>query len=132
MVTQMVRTVPETILFKIAMENEGQIKFTNQNVHYIDHDSDYVTEIRHSSPHGVDLVLDCQYEDNFLRDLNLLRPMGKYVLFGTQAAVHRRPFFDSARTVSYYYLTTNYNVQLGCFSFGFSDRSGGAKIKFHR
>jgi NADPH:quinone reductase-like Zn-dependent oxidoreductase len=113
MVTQMVRTVPETILFKIAMENEGQIKFTNQNVHYIDHDSDYVTEIRHSSPHGVDLVLDCQYEDNFLRDLNLLRPMGKYVLFGTQAAVHRG-FFDSARTVSYYYLT-NYNVQLGCF-----------------
>jgi NADPH:quinone reductase-like Zn-dependent oxidoreductase len=97
MVTQMVNTVPDTILFKIAMENEGQIKFSDQKVHYIDHDSDYVTEIRHSSPHGVDLVLDCQYEDNFLRDFNLLRPLGKYVLFGTQAVVNRG-FFESART----------------------------------
>jgi NADPH:quinone reductase-like Zn-dependent oxidoreductase len=129
MVTQMVNTVPDTILFKIAMENEGQIKFSDQKVHYIDHDSDYVTEIRHSSPHGVDLVLDCQYEDNFLRDFNLLRPLGKYVLFGTQAVVNRG-FFESARTVSLILKVQNL-LYLSKFVL-LSLRSGGAKIKCHR
>jgi NADPH:quinone reductase-like Zn-dependent oxidoreductase len=100
MVTQMVRTVPNTRIFKIAMNKEEvQGESADQIVNYIDHDADYVTEIRHSSPHGVDLVLDCQYEDNFQRDFNLLRPMGKYILFGTQAAINRG-FLDSARSVS--------------------------------
>ncbi|XP_046444248.1 synaptic vesicle membrane protein VAT-1 homolog-like [Daphnia pulex] len=98
MVTQMVRTVPNTRIFKIAMNKEEvQGESADRIVNYIDHDADYVTEIRHSSPHGVDLVLDCQYEDNFQRDFNLLRPMGKYILFGTQAAINRG-FLDSARS----------------------------------
>lgn len=100
MVTQMVRSVPQTRVFKIAMnKEEGQGESADEVVHYIEHDADYVSEIRHSSPHGVDLVLDCQYEDNFNRDFNLLRPLGKYILFGTQAALNRG-FFDSARSVS--------------------------------
>ena len=99
MVTQMTRTVPNTRVFKIAMnKEEGQGESADEVVHYIEHDADYVSEIRHSSPHGVDLVLDCQYEDNFNRDFNLLRPLGKYILFGTQAAINRG-FFDSARSV---------------------------------
>ncbi|KZS11912.1 Synaptic vesicle membrane VAT-1-like protein [Daphnia magna] len=100
MVTQMASTVPDTRIFKIASEKEeGQILTSDQFVHYIGHDSDYVSEIRHSSPHGVDLVLDCQYEDNFHRDFNLLRPMGRYVIFGTQAVINRG-FFDAAKSVS--------------------------------
>lgn len=127
MVTQMASTVPDTRIFKIAAEKEeGQITTSDQFVHYIDHDSDYVTEIRHSSPHGVDLVLDCQYEDNFNRDFNLLRPMGRYVIFGTQAVVNRG-FFDAAKSVS--------GMEL-CEMFRFNSmvviRSGGAKIRFHR
>ncbi|XP_057378558.2 synaptic vesicle membrane protein VAT-1 homolog-like [Daphnia carinata] len=98
MVTQMASTVPDTCIFKIASEKEeGQILTSDQFVHYIGHDSDYVSEIRHSSPHGVDLVLDCQYEDNFHRDFNLLRPMGRYVIFGTQAVINRG-FFDAAKS----------------------------------
>lgn len=98
MVTQMVRTVPNTRLFKIAInKEEGSGESADQVVHYIEHDADYVSEIRHSLPRGVDLVLDCQYEDNFQRDFDLLRPMGKYILFGTQAAINRG-FFDSARS----------------------------------
>lgn len=100
MVTQMVRSVPNTRVFKIAMEKEHvQGESADSVVQYIEHDTDYVSEIRHSSPHGVDLVLDCKYEDNFDRDFNLLRPMGKYILFGTHAAINRG-FFDSARSVS--------------------------------
>jgi NADPH:quinone reductase-like Zn-dependent oxidoreductase len=105
MVTQMVRTVPNTRLFKIAInKEEGSGESADQVVHYIEHDADYVSEIRHSLPRGVDLVLDCQYEDNFQRDFDLLRPMGKYILFGTQAAINRG-FFDSARSVSCIYIT---------------------------
>ncbi|XP_057378830.1 synaptic vesicle membrane protein VAT-1 homolog-like [Daphnia carinata] len=100
MVTQMARSVPNTRIFKIAMNREeGGLggESADEVVHYIEHDADYVSEIRHSSPHGVDLVLDCQYHNNFQRDFNLLRPMGKYVLFGTHAAINRG-FFDSARS----------------------------------
>ena len=97
--TQMTRNVPNTRIFKIAANKEGQGETFDEVVHLIEHDADYVSEIRHTSPHGVDLVLDCQYEDNFNRDFNLLRPLGRYILFGTQSAVNRG-FFDSARSVS--------------------------------
>lgn len=100
MVAQMVHSVPNVRLFKIAA-NPKEENETESWVHYIDRDADYVSEVRHISPHGVDLVLDCEYEDNFNRDLHLLRPMGRYVLFGTHATVlGERGFFETARSVS--------------------------------
>ena len=119
----MTRTVPNTRVFKIAMnKEEGQGESADEVVHYIEHDADYVSEIRHSSPHGVDLVLDCQYEDNFNRDFNLLRPLGKYILFGTQAAINRG-FFDSARSVR-----LNDRYRCPCLNFFFLQWWGQEKI----
>lgn len=99
---QMLRHVPGARLFKIALpQEEGAGETLDEMVHFIDRDADYVSEVRHVSPHGVDLVLDCQYEDNFSRDFNLLRPMGKYVLFGTHAAFNEGHggFLEAAKSV---------------------------------
>ncbi|KAK4035756.1 hypothetical protein OUZ56_027840 [Daphnia magna] len=93
MVTQMARTVPYTRIFKIAMDNEErQSESADKTVHKIVHDADYVSEIRQNSPNGVDLVLDWHYDDNFQRDFNLLRPMGKYVLFGDKTSFFQKIF----------------------------------------
>jgi hypothetical protein len=118
----MCSSVPNVRLFKIAT-NPLEENLPESAVYYIEHDADYVSEIRHFSPLGVDLVLDCQvntyyairllflnwlrsftnfqYEDNFSNDFNLLKPMGRYILFGTQTSVtgEGRGFFQSAKSV---------------------------------
>lgn len=94
----MASTVPDTRIFKIA-NKEGQSEPGDQTVQNIEHGADYISEIRHSSSHGVDLVLDCHYDNNFHDDFNLLRPMGKYVAFGYRASAYRG-IFDTIRWVS--------------------------------
>ncbi len=103
MISQMVKTVPNVRLFKVvSREDIEHAALPSSNIVYINQDADYVSEIRHISPHGVDLVLDCEYEDNFSRDFNLIRPMGRYILFGTHSAVlGEKGFLDSARSVSF-------------------------------
>lgn len=100
MVIQMLRNVPNIRLFKIAMLEE-EILIPDELIYYIDRDTDYITEIRRTSPQGVDLVLDCNYENNFNHDFHLLRPMGKYVQFGTHAAFREgHPgFMEAAKSV---------------------------------
>ena len=105
--TQMVRTMPKTRIFKISMDKTGKKhqESLDHAVHYIEHDTDYVSEIRNNSPKGVDLILDCQYSvDSFHRDFNLLSPMGKYVLLGTQSLNFNNGFFNTARSVSTMFL----------------------------
>lgn len=100
MVSQMAKTVPNVQLFNIAAGSQEESETTSVGtVHYIDRRVDYASEIRRVSPMGVDLVLDCQCEDNFHKDYNLLKPLGKYILYGTQSAVtgESRGFFGAAR-----------------------------------
>ncbi|XP_046632252.1 synaptic vesicle membrane protein VAT-1 homolog-like [Daphnia pulicaria] len=99
LVTQMARTVPNTRIFKITAErmNGKHVESSDHAVHYIERDTDYVSEIRNSYPHGVDLVLDGLHESNFHRDFNLLSPMGKYVLFGNRTT--NGGLFDTAKSV---------------------------------
>jgi NADPH:quinone reductase-like Zn-dependent oxidoreductase len=96
----MARTVPNTRIFKITAERmDGKhVESSDHAVHYIERDTDYVSEIRNSYPHGVDLVLDGLHESNFHRDFNLLSPMGKYVLFGNRTT--NGGLFDTAKSVS--------------------------------
>ena len=98
MVSQMAKTVDEVQLFNIATGPHEDCP-SDSIVHYIERGVDYASEIRHVSPQGVDLVLDCQCEDNFHKDYNLLKPLGKYILYGTQSAVtgESRGFFGAAR-----------------------------------
>lgn len=98
MVSQMAKMVNNVQLFNIATGSQEEW-VPDSTVHYIERGVDYASEIRHVSPQGVDLVLDCQCEDNFHKDYNLLKPLGKYVLYGTQSAVtgESRGFFGTAR-----------------------------------
>lgn len=106
MVSQIAKTVSNVKVFNIAAgppedvePSESSGLYTEGGTHYIDRGVDYASEIRHVSPMGVDLVLDCQCEDNFHKDYNLLKPLGKYILYGTQSAVsgESRGFFGTAR-----------------------------------
>lgn len=99
MIAQMCRSVDNVRIFKIVTNPKEEAEW-DRNTHFIARDSDYITEIRHISPHGVDLVLDCEYENNFERDLHFLRPMGRYILFGTHSVItgEGRGFFESAKS----------------------------------
>lgn len=53
------------------------------------------------SPEGVDIVLDCLCGEDCNRGYGLLKPMGKYVLFGSSNVVtgETKSFFSVARSV---------------------------------
>ena len=98
MVSQMAKTVENVQLFNIATGPQEDCA-SGSIIHNIERGVDYASEIRHVSPLGVDLVLDCQCEDNFHKDYNLLKPLGKYILYGIQSAAtgETRGFFGAAR-----------------------------------
>jgi NADPH:quinone reductase-like Zn-dependent oxidoreductase len=54
------------------------------------------------SPEGVDIILDCLCGDDCNRGYGLLKPMGKYILFGSSNVVtgETKSFFSVARSVS--------------------------------
>lgn len=98
----MLRNVPNARLFKIALTDEEFGESSGEMIHHIDRDADYVSEVRRVSPRGVDLILDCQHESNFNRDFDLLKPMGKYVLYGTYAAFSEgRGLLGAAKSVRF-------------------------------
>jgi NADPH:quinone reductase-like Zn-dependent oxidoreductase len=53
------------------------------------------------SPEGVDIILDCLCGDDCNRGYGLLKPMGKYILFGSSNVVtgETKSFFSVARSV---------------------------------
>jgi NADPH:quinone reductase-like Zn-dependent oxidoreductase len=63
--------------------------------------------LRRISPEGVDIILDCLCGDDCNRGYGLLKPMGKYILFGSSNVVtgETKSFFSVARSVNF------------CFSF---------------
>lgn len=54
------------------------------------------------APEGVDYILDCLCGDDCNRGYGLLKPMGKYILFGSANVVtgETKSFFTAARSVS--------------------------------
>lgn len=54
------------------------------------------------TPEGVDVVLDCLCGEECNRGYGLLKPMGKYILFGSSNVVtgETKSFFSVARSVS--------------------------------
>lgn len=67
--------------------------------------SDYSSEIRKEKPDGVDVVLDCLCGEECNRGYSLLKPMGKYILYGSSNVVtgETKSFFSAARSVSFFY-----------------------------
>ena len=101
MISQMAHSVEHVTLFvhETTNKHEGQVL---ENDHYIERGVDYNAEIRRISPLGVDLILDAECGSNFHDDYNLLKPMGKYILYGTHADVsgESRSFLGTAKAVN--------------------------------
>lgn len=53
------------------------------------------------SPEGVDIVLDCLCGEECNKGYALLKPMGKYILYGSSNVVtgETKSFFSAARSV---------------------------------
>ncbi|VVC25457.1 NAD(P)-binding domain,GroES-like,Polyketide synthase, enoylreductase domain,Alcohol dehydrogenase, N- [Cinara cedri] len=98
-VAQLCKTVNNVTVFGVASKTKHEaLKGTID--HLLERGSDYAAEVRKVSPEGVDLVLDCVCGEECSRGYNLLKPMGKYILFGSSNIVtgETKSFFSAAKS----------------------------------
>jgi len=79
-VVQLAKTVGGVKL--IGTASKGKHESIKDVAHLLDHSTDYVQEIKKEFPDGIDLVLDCLCGDDVNKGYTLLKPMGRYVLYG--------------------------------------------------
>lgn len=100
-VVQLAKTIPDITIFGLCSKGKHEaLKEANSPVdQLLEKGSDYVSEVRKISPDGVDIVLDCLCGEECNKGYNLLKPMGKYVLYGTSNVVtgETKGFFSAAR-----------------------------------
>ncbi|XP_076357868.1 synaptic vesicle membrane protein VAT-1 homolog-like [Tachypleus tridentatus] len=98
-VAQLCKTVPDVIVIGTASKHKHE-SIKDSVTHVIDHGSDYVQEVKKISPDGVDLVLDCLCGDDTNKGYSLLKPLGRYVLYGTSNVVsgETKSFFTFAKS----------------------------------
>jgi NADPH:quinone reductase-like Zn-dependent oxidoreductase len=104
-IAQLAKTVSNVTLIGTASKHKHEAIKKNANVdHILDHSNDYVQEIKKISPDGVDLVLDCLCGDDANKGYNLLKPMGRYILYGTSCVVagETKSFLSFAKSVSFF------------------------------
>lgn len=98
-VGQLCKTVEDVKLYGTASAHKHEsIKDLATNI--IDRTADYCQEVRKLSPEGVDLVLDCLCGDDTNKGISLLKPMGKYILYGSSNIVtgETKSFFSFAKS----------------------------------
>ncbi|XP_076046819.1 synaptic vesicle membrane protein VAT-1 homolog-like [Oratosquilla oratoria] len=68
--------------------------------HLIERGQDVPSEVRKLCPEGVDVVLDCQGGEECNRGYSILKPFGRYVLFGSSNIVtgETKSFFSVAKS----------------------------------
>lgn len=98
-VAQLCKTVPDVTLIGTASKNKHD-SLTSLVTNLLDHSSDYVQEVNKISPDGVDLVLDCLCGEDCKKGYSLLKPLGRYVLYGTSCIVagETKSFFSFAKS----------------------------------
>ncbi|XP_044154871.1 synaptic vesicle membrane protein VAT-1 homolog [Bufo gargarizans] len=80
---QLCKTVKEVTIFGTASASKHEALKENGVTHPIDYRaSDYVDEVRKISPKGVDIVLDPLGGSDTCKGYNLLKPMGRLVIYG--------------------------------------------------
>ncbi|KAL8603128.1 hypothetical protein ACOMHN_059300 [Nucella lapillus] len=81
-ILQLAATVGDVTIFGTASAHKhGDLQ--GKVTHLFPHNKDYVNEIRKLSPGGLDIVLDCLCGEDTNRGISLLKPLGKYVLYGS-------------------------------------------------
>ncbi|XP_055357838.1 synaptic vesicle membrane protein VAT-1 homolog-like isoform X2 [Paramacrobiotus metropolitanus] len=98
-ISQLAKTVKDIKLFGTASQHKHE-HIKHGFDHLFDHTEDYVQEIKKSYPEGIHLVLDCLAGDETNRGVALLRPLGKYILYGSSNIVagENRSFFSIAKS----------------------------------
>lgn len=88
-------------VFGVCSKNKHEaLAATGQIDHLLERGSDYINEVRKISTEGVDIILDCLCGEECNRSYNLLKPMGKYILYGSSNVVtgETKSFFSVARS----------------------------------
>ncbi|XP_066154721.1 synaptic vesicle membrane protein VAT-1 homolog-like [Euwallacea fornicatus] len=100
-VVQLAKTVPDVTIFGVCSKGKHEaLKEANAPIdHLLERGSDYVNEVRKIFPDGVDIVLDCLCGEESNKGYGLLKPMGRYILYGTSNIVtgETKGFFSAAR-----------------------------------
>ncbi|XP_076323494.1 synaptic vesicle membrane protein VAT-1 homolog-like isoform X1 [Tachypleus tridentatus] len=98
-VSQLCKTVSDVTLIGTASKHKHE-SIKDSFTHLLDHGVDYVQEIKKLSPEGVDIVLDCLYGDDANKGYNLLKPLGRYILYGSANIVtgETKSFFSLAKS----------------------------------
>lgn len=82
-IVQLARTIPNVTIFGVCSKGKHEaLAATGLIDHLIDR-TDYVNEVRKITTEGVDVVMDCLCGEECNRGYGLLKPMGKYILYGS-------------------------------------------------
>lgn len=98
-VTQLCHMMDDVKLFGTASYQKHEAVKANVD-HLFDHVVDYPQEVRKLSPEGVDIFLDCLCGEDANKGISLLKPMGKYILYGASSIVtgETKSFFSFAKS----------------------------------
>lgn len=100
-ICQLSKTVKDVTIIGICSKSKHEaLKESGLIDHLLERGSDYSNEIRKISTEGVDIVLDCLCGEECNRGFSLLKPMGKYILYGSSNVVtgETKSFFSVARS----------------------------------
>ncbi|KAG8196441.1 hypothetical protein JTE90_012266 [Oedothorax gibbosus] len=98
-VASLCKTVEDVTLIGTASKQKHEAIAENF-AHLFDHTQDYVQETKKLLPDGVDLVFDCVCGEDVNKGYSLLKPLGRYVLYGTSSIVsgETKSFFSFAKS----------------------------------
>ncbi|XP_046395244.1 synaptic vesicle membrane protein VAT-1 homolog-like [Ischnura elegans] len=99
--TQLCQMVPDLTIFGVASKSKHEVLKDGHGIHHLlERGTDYVSEVRKVSPEGVDLFLDCMGGEECNRGYALIKPLGKYIIYGSSNMVsgESKSFFGLARS----------------------------------
>ncbi|XP_011648270.1 synaptic vesicle membrane protein VAT-1 homolog-like [Pogonomyrmex barbatus] len=100
-VVQLAKTVKDVTIFGVCSKSKHEALKNAGTIDYLlERGADYSNEVRKISPEGVDIVLDCLCGEECNKGYALLKPMGKYILYGSSNVVtgETKSFFSAARS----------------------------------
>lgn len=98
---QLAKTVKDVTIFGVCSKSKHEALKSSGTIDYLlERGTDYSNEVRKISSEGVDIVLDCLCGEECNKGYALLKPMGKYILYGSSNVVtgETKSFFSAARS----------------------------------
>lgn len=100
-VVQLAKTVKDVTILGVCSKSKHEALKNAGTIDYLlERGADYSNEVRKISPEGIDIVLDCLCGEECNKGYALLKPMGKYILYGSSNVVtgETKSFFSAARS----------------------------------